>query len=108
KRLTYADLWRYFDNLHLTAAADEYLKLLSRDVTIHWPAIKTKQMVAAGKGKFAGLQLADCVAGGFRAALDRTHNFTEHRYGKMLREAVYCRNGNFLSYGLKFFPEGPK
>src|SRR5205085_3950571 len=86
---------------------DPYAKMLVNDVRIHWPAIPTALVDAAQKGDFAGLQVADCVASGMRAALEyEPYGNTEHRYAKIMKPTVYRSRGRHMSYGLKFFPSG--
>lgn len=51
---------------------------------------------------------ADFVASGLKMGLEHTqYGFTEHRYAKALVPRTYERAGNYLSYGLKFFPSAP-
>ena len=109
KKLSYDDLRYYFRILRTQIKVTAKFEVeLAKDVQIHWPVIKDDQIEAASKGKFAGLQIADCIAGGLRAALEFTpYKYTEHRYAKMLRPNLYFRSGKCRGYGLKFFPELP-
>jgi hypothetical protein len=106
KALSYEGLQEYLTILQGQAEDDAWQQLLLNDVRIHWPAIVIKKVEAAQKPQYAGLQFADCVASGTRAALEYRHGFTEHRYGKMLKPRIYERGTNYKSYGLKFFPGG--
>jgi hypothetical protein len=103
-RLSYDDLRDYLTILQGKAEEDAWLEMLLNDVRIHWAAIVPQNVEAAQKAQYAGLQLADCVASGTRAALEYRHGFTEHRYAKTLKPRVYNRGSNYTSYGLKFFP----
>jgi Protein of unknown function (DUF3800) len=104
KALSYDGLRDYLKILQGKPDDDEWHKLLLGNVTIHWPAIVIEKVEAARKAQYAGLQFADCIASGTRAALERRHGFTEHRYAKMLKPRIYKRGSNYTSYGLKFFP----
>jgi Protein of unknown function (DUF3800) len=104
KALSYDGLRDYLRVLQEKAGDDEWQQLLLHNVTIHWPAIVINKVEAARKAQYAGLQFADCVASGIRAALEHRHGFTEHRYAKMLKPRIYKRGSNYTSYGLKFFP----
>jgi hypothetical protein len=106
KALSYDGLKDYLALLKTQSEEDEWLQTLLHDVRIHWPAINPKKVEAAQKPDYAGLQLADCIAGGVRAALEYRHGHTEHRYGKMLKPRVYKHGAKYTSYGLKFFPSG--
>lgn len=106
KHLSSDDLRAYLVTLKGLPNHDPWLNVLLNNVTIHWPAIVPEQVEVAQKSDFVGLQLADCVASGTRAALERRHGFTEHRFAKMLKPRVYKYRNNYASYGLKFFPKG--
>jgi hypothetical protein len=106
RRLSYDDLRDYLDVLRGLAQEDAWLQVLLNDIRIHWPAISRDKVEAAQKNQYSGLQLADLAASGLKCALEETrYGFTEHRYGKLLAPITYRRNGNYTSYGLKFFPE---
>jgi hypothetical protein len=86
---------------------DAWYDLLLHGIRMHWPVIANENIEAAQKAQYAGLQLADLIAGGLRTALeDSPYGRTEHRFGKTLQPITYQRGGNYLSYGLKFFPQG--
>ena len=109
RHLSYEALRDYFRLLRGPDNADPYLQMLTADVRIHWPAINIDEIEAAQKHDYAGLQLADCAASGIRRALETNqYGNTEHRYAKMLQPRIYAHNGNFRSYGLKFFPAEPE
>jgi Protein of unknown function (DUF3800) len=84
-----------------------YLYRLQADqtVTIHWPVIDIDGVEAFDHSTRAGLQLADIVASSFAAGVetDRFGN-CECRYAETLKPKVYCRNNNYLSYGVKAVP----
>jgi hypothetical protein len=85
---------------------DAWYDLLLHGIRMHWPVIANENIEAAQKAQYAGLQLADLIAGGLRTALeDSPYGRTEHRFGKTLQPITYQRGGNYLSYGLKFFPQ---
>lgn len=84
----------------------QYLTILkSQQNSIHWPVIDIEAIDAQDHSRRAGLQLADCAASAFSAALepDRYGN-CEMRYAEILKPRVYARKGNYLSYGVKFLP----
>lgn len=84
-----------------------YLNRLRTDksVTIHWRVIDIDGVEAFDHSTRAGLQLADIVASSFAAGVeaDRFGN-CECRYAETLKPVVYCRNNNYLSYGVKAVP----
>lgn len=73
--------------------------------SIHWPIIDIGAIEAKDHTRDAGLQLADCGASATANAFehDRYGN-VESQYLHTIRNNVYCRQNNFLSYGLKFHP----
>lgn len=78
------------------------------NVQIAWNVIKAPQIVTYQAADRKGLQIADAVASGFFAGLEKDrHGFIEGRYAQMLKPVVYERAGNFTSYGLKFMPAKP-
>lgn len=108
RRLSYDRLKDYIDVLNQMARTDDWLRMLNNAVRIHWPLINRDNIEAAQKHQYAGLQIADLLAGSLRTALEPSrYGETEHRFAKTLEPLVYRRNGNCLSYGLKFFPEPP-
>jgi hypothetical protein len=109
RHLSYSKLSEYFALLQSkdTKGQDEFEGVLKREVKIEWSAIDTANVQPAGKGQYAGLQFADCVACSIAWALEKRFQYTEHRFAKMLRSVTYAYNNKFLSYGLKFFPKQP-
>ncbi|MDX6576381.1 MAG: hypothetical protein QOE96_2334 [Blastocatellia bacterium] len=75
------------------------------DVRIAPGIIDPSKVSTYSHGKRMGLQLADAVASGIYNALETRYEFTEDRYARMLKPIVYCHNGKYLGYGLKFFPD---
>lgn len=74
-------------------------------VRIEWNVIKSDQISSLTSGKRMGLQIADAVAGSLLYAAQPTqYGFTEDRYARMLKPVVYHREGQFVGYGLKFWP----
>jgi Protein of unknown function (DUF3800) len=106
RHLSYDNLRDYLLLLKEKSEEDEWLKFLVKGISIHWPSINPDNILSAQKNQYAGLQAADCVASGARWALERRYGNTEHRFAKTLKPIVYQRQGNYASYGLKFFPEG--
>lgn len=85
----------------------DYFERLKDDpaVKVYWPAIDVDAICALGHERKRGLQVADAVAGAFYAGLATApYGYSEPRYAEMLKPVVYQREGNYLSYGLKFFP----
>ena len=75
------------------------------DVRIEWNVIDSNQIIAYTAGKRMGLQIADAVASSFFYAIEPSnYGFTEDRYVRMLKPVVYNRNGQFVGYGIKFWP----
>jgi Protein of unknown function (DUF3800) len=93
-----------------TVGFKEYLELLKRtndpSIKIHWPVIDIDVIDAKDHSACAGLQLADIGASAIAAGLelDQFGN-NEPRYGATVKPLVYCRNGNYFSYGLKIVPK---
>jgi len=78
------------------------------NIQIAWNVIKDSQIITYQAADRKGLQIADAVASGFFAGLEKNrYGFTEGRYAQMLKPVVYERSGNFTSYGLKFMPATP-
>jgi hypothetical protein len=78
-------------------------------VKIHWPVIDTALVQPQQPRNRICLQIADALASSFFSALEYTSwGFTESRFAEMLKPVIYSRNGNYLSYGLKFFPRMPE
>lgn len=114
KNMSYENLAKYIDILRWKAATDEWLGVLLKDISIEWSVIKTGQIQVFPHMDLMGLQMADAVCGGLRTAVEYSaHDFTEHRFAKMLQPITYFRpkrrggGRNYYSYGLKFFPAPP-
>ncbi len=88
----------------------EYFLRLKRqtdilDVRIDWRVVKPEQITAFTPGRRMGLQIADAVASSFFAAVEPSrYGFTEDRYVRMLKPIVYHHKGQYIGYGLKFWP----
>jgi hypothetical protein len=96
--MLYSELTSYLLRLEASARLDA-------TISINWSVIKPNHIAAYSAMKRMGLQLADAVASSFFYAVEPTmKGYTEPRYANMLRPIVYCRNGNYTSYGLKFVP----
>ena len=84
----------------------EQLKSDSNPNTIHWPVIDIDNIEAKDHSTDAGLQLADCGASAIASAFepDQFGNI-EAQYLQIIKEIIYNRNNNYMSYGLKLLPE---
>ncbi len=95
--MSYDDFRSY---LHRLKAATD------REINIHWPVIDIEAVDAKDHSGSASLQLADAVASSFAAAVEpNPYGNCELRYAEILKPITYQRNGNFLSYGMKFMPK---
>lgn len=86
----------------------DYLRNLreNHSTTVHWPVIDIDAVEAKDHSTRAGLQLADIGASAVAAALEPdVYGNTEGQYLNGLSKNVYNRNGNYMSYGLKFLPK---
>jgi hypothetical protein len=96
--MSYVELRQHLDRLQQGAWQGE-------DVRIDWSVIRPEQVSALTPGKRAGLQIADALAGSFYYAVEPSeYGFTEDRYALILKPTVYSRQGQYLGYGLKFWP----
>lgn len=88
----------------------EYLDLLKEqtrlsDVRVDWNVIRTDNFIAYSPGKKMGLQIADAVASSaYYSVRLSQHGYTENRYIRMLKPVIYHHRGQYLGYGLKFWP----
>lgn len=86
-----------------------YMELLKessdKDIQIHWPVIDIDGISAMDHSRSASLQIVDVAASSFAAAFepDRYGNCVLE-YARLLKDTVYHRRQNFLSYGMKFHP----
>jgi len=97
--MSYDDLKAYFETLKKQTSLS--------DVRIEWTVIKPDQIVAFTAGRRMGLQIADAVASSFYYAVQVSrYGFTEDRYAQILKPIVYNRDGQFIGYGVKFWPRG--
>jgi hypothetical protein len=97
--MSYDDLKAYFEILRKQTGL--------MDVRIEWTIIKPEQIVAYTAGGRMGLQIADAVASSFYYAVQVSqYGFTEDRYAQILKPIVYNRDGQFIGYGVKFWPRG--
>lgn len=93
--MKYGELCAYLDHLRTNVA----------DVRIHWPAIKTDQVVAFTAGKRMGLQIADAVASSIYYGVQPSqYGMVESRYAELLDTVYYRHKGRALGYGIKFWP----
>lgn len=87
----------------------EYMELLKEnsnaDVRIHWPVIDIAGIKATDHSRSASLQLVDIAASSFAAAFEQDpYGNCILEYARLLKQCVYHRGDNFLSYGMKFHP----
>jgi hypothetical protein len=96
-------------NLSYTALKEYLHKLKDEHQTqIDWTAIDPDRIEVLQHEQSVGLRLADAVASGVHCALELSrHGFCEDRYLRLMMAKIYCRNGNYLSYGLKIVPDIP-
>ena len=74
-------------------------------IQIRWPVIDIEGVDAQDHSRNAGLQLADLIASAVTAGVEQNHyGNCELRYADILKPVIYSRRGNFLSYGMKFYP----
>lgn len=75
------------------------------EIKIHWPVIDIEGIEAHDHSTRYGLQLADLAVSGLNAALEPDYyGNCEIRFARMLKDRVYSRKQNFLSYGAKIVP----
>ncbi len=73
--------------------------------SVHWPIIDIPAIDAKDHSTDAGLQLADCGASATASAFEHDkYGNVESQYLHLIRNNIYARSNNFLSYGLKFHP----
>ncbi|MCA8895903.1 MAG: DUF3800 domain-containing protein [Amphiplicatus sp.] len=85
----------------------DYLLHLKGDpsTSIHWPVIDIDGIDAQDHSRVAGLQLADSGARAIIEAFEPDlFGNVEGQYLNLLRDVIYSRKGNYLSYGLKILP----
>ena len=76
-----------------------------KDIRINWPVIDIDAVRAADHSTMAGLQIADVMASAVTGGLEPDHyGNCELRYARILKPKLYCRNNNYLSYGVKLVP----
>ena len=94
--MSYPDFRAYLERLK--AKADE-------DVQIKWPVIDIDGVTAEDHSRNAGLQISDIVASAITAGVEpNNYGNCEVRYAELLKSRIYNRDGNFFSYGMKFYP----
>lgn len=85
----------------------DYLRSLrdNHQTEIHWPVIDIEAVDAQDHSRLAALQIADCGVSAIAAAIEQDpYGNVESAYLHELRDNIYNRRGNYLSYGLKTLP----
>lgn len=96
--MNYEDFRQYLTRLKNKSEDDN-------GISIHWPVIDINSVEAKDHSTRAGLQLADCIASAFREAVEKNeYGNYEPRYAQELKNNIYQRKGNYLSYGVKTLP----
>lgn len=96
--MDYKDFRKYLERLKRKSEED-------KTINIEWPVIDIDAVDAKDHSSNAGLQLADCAASAFFAAVDPDEfGNCESRYALELKPKTYNRKGNYLSYGVKTLP----
>jgi hypothetical protein len=90
--ISYEDLAAYFERLQ------------ALDTQIAWNIIKPTQFKVLKNGRHPGLQLADAVASGMYCCDHHCSHKRTAEWAKLLKPAIYSRNGKYLGYGIKIFP----
>ena len=88
----------------------QYLAKLrgDKDVRIAWDRLEQRFDVAQHNDSL-GCRLADAAVSGVACALElNRYGRCEETYVKHISKTIYSWNGNYSSYGLKFFPRSPK
>lgn len=95
----------YLELLQLRSDRDDYFSRLSNH-NIHWPSLSLEKIDCVDNGEMIGLQMADLFASSVAQALEYSpHSLTECRYLRSLKPMIYNRDGNYIGYGLKLFPD---
>lgn len=78
----------------------------AQETEVFWPVIDIEAVDAQDHSRNAGLQLVDAVASSFANAVEPDlFGNCEPRYAEILKRVTYCRQGNYLSYGVKLVPK---
>lgn len=105
-QLRRAHLDNYLSILRGITATEASMGIDVGNHDIKWRRISDELIIIEPHNSLAGLQAADAVASGMRAALELTlHNQTEHRYAKMLAPKTWRRYRSLMKYGLKIEPQ---
>jgi len=87
----------------------EYFKRLQTsllNVQIDWNIINPNLISSYTAGKRMGLQIADAVASSFFYSVQQSqYGYTEDHYVRLLKPVVYNHKGQYLGYGIKFWPK---
>lgn len=95
--MSYDDMRSYL--LKLQERTDDF------GVRVDWTVVDPDAVEAHPHDRLMGLQIADAVASAFYQAVELSPlGYCEPRYAQMLRPVVYRHAGQYLGYGLKFWP----
>jgi hypothetical protein len=73
---------------------------------INWGIVDIETISAIDHSTRAGLQLVDCVASAFSAAVEpNVYGMTEPRYATLLKPCVFNVKGRYIGHGLKYVPK---
>lgn len=104
RRMSYEAIRNYLELL-LANAKIEYEGEPVTDIRLVHSVIRPDQISAPVANSRAGLQLADAIASSCYYGLEKSkYNTIEPRYAITIKPVIYCRKGNYLSYGFKCFP----
>ena len=96
KGLSYSKLGEYFETLKKSNSQ------------VAWGSLDTEKIKVLGHAQSIWLRAADATASGTAQALELSaHGFCEYRYIRMLKPVIYKNGNNYLSYGMKMFPNMP-
>ncbi len=94
--------------LSYSILSDYFEKLKGQQTQIAWDHVDSQEIKVLPHADSVWLRAADATASSATQALELSrHGFCEHRYITTLKPAIYNIKGNYLSYGMKIFPQVP-
>lgn len=82
----------------------KYIKDLQANPNVQIRKNTVNSIITLNKGQSKNLQLADAISNSLYKALEiNKYDDYESTYIEMLKRHIYHKNGNYSSYGLKFF-----